>query len=349
MLHTTGLKELIFDSHLFKESDEFTVISGYVTCSPIQQLAELPENVHVTVIYGMYGEERIPSRLHRAILNLQLKLKNVDILYCTVPVHSKIYFWRKTDGIKKALIGSANFTRYGLENDYREVLADADQESFVDYDDYFNFIMNYCLPCTDSSIETRDHKIPFYYKLGRYKQRMENVHRTFMVGGDHNQCLISLLNESGEVNAKSGLNWGLSSGHTAVNDAYIAIPIELVRQRPNLFPPKKVVFGYTNEDSKGRKNRENDEIEIIWDDGTTMNALLEGSAINSSDKMVYPKQLSSSPRKSIMGEYLRKRLGVSSEHCITRADLEAYGRTDVFVELISEGVYFIDFSVKKRK
>jgi hypothetical protein len=63
--------------------------------------------------------------------------------------------------------------------------------------------------------------------------------------------------------------------------------------------------------------------------------------------MIYPKQLGSSPKKAILGEYLRKRIGVTNDHIITISDLKRYGRTSVDISLIGEGIYYMDFSVNK--
>ena len=78
-----------------------------------------------------------------------------------------------------------------------------------------------------------------------------------------------------------------------------------------------------------------------------MIGLLEGQNYNKIDGMVYPKQLSSAPQKSVLGTYLRKRIGVSLDHVITKADLKRYGRYDVDISLIGEGIYYMDFSVNK--
>ena len=48
----------------------------------------------------------------------------------------------------------------------------------------------------------------------------------------------------------------------------------------------------------------------------------------------------------IMGKYLRERLGVSLDHIITKRDLMKYGRTHIDISLISDGIYYVDFSVK---
>ena len=95
-------------------------------------------------------------------------------------------------------------------------------------------------------------------------------------------------------------------------------------------------------------HRHNDIIEIIWDDGTEMKGLLEGS-IPKKDVAgkieLYPKQLASCPQKSELGKYLRQRLGIREGVSITLADLDRYGRRTIDVSLQGEGIYFFDFSV----
>lgn len=89
--------------------------------------------------------------------------------------------------------------------------------------------------------------------------------------------------------------------------------------------------------------RHNDSIEIIWDDGITMEGLLEGS--QPIDDVVYPKQISSFPVKAELGEYIRNRIGVPSGQPVRKHHLERYGRSDIAISLISDGVYQFDFSV----
>ena len=63
------------------------------------------------------------------------------------------------------------------------------------------------------------------------------------------------------------------------------------------------------------------------------------------DGIKYPKQISSFPVKKGLGEYLRVRLGVPLGQPVRRHHLDAYGRLDVKVTLLGEGVYEFDFSV----
>lgn len=126
-----------------------------------------------------------------------------------------------------------------------------------------------------------------------------------------------------EVQSKAGLNWGFSNGHVNTADAYIALPKNFFIQYPNFFPTHGSV------------------ISVHWDDGLVMECLLEGTQdINGS---IYPKQLSTYDDKSILGEYLRRRLGVSLTHQITRKDLQNYGRDDIDVTYLGGISYLFDF------
>lgn len=93
MLYYTDLERKVFELPS-PDNDSFTVLSGYVGVEPIKQLAKLPSTIHATVIYGMYGSDSISRPLHNALVDLQNRLPNVDIMYSTIPVHSKVYFGR---------------------------------------------------------------------------------------------------------------------------------------------------------------------------------------------------------------------------------------------------------------
>jgi hypothetical protein len=74
-----------------------------------------------------------------------------------------------------------------------------------------------------------------------------------------------------------------------------------------------------------------------------MEGLLEGS--QPVEGVIYPKQISTFPVKSELGEYIRNRIGVPLGQPVRRHHLERYGRTDIEVSLLGDGVYKFDFSV----
>ncbi len=151
------------------------------------------------------------------------------------------------------------------------------------------------------------------------------------------------------VPESSGLNWGmaqLAGSHVGINDAYIPITTKFIGTYPELFPaklPEPTRF----DNVKRPDHRHNDNITMVWDDGTHMTGLLEGTVPFEIDgiRRLYPKQIASSPSKATLGRYLRKRLNVPEGVAITYNDLQTYGRNDISITLVDSLTYYFDFSV----
>lgn len=317
MLYTEDLEELIFHRHQMHETDELIILSGYLGPRPVARLEELPFNS--TVIYGMYGSEGIKPTLHNSLTTIQGSVANLNIFYSQLPVHSKCYAWRRRGEIIHALVGSANFSVNGLTTPFREVLAETTFDTFRPLNAYIQHVLNNSISCLEIGTE----------------RIIE-----FIINAEF--CSMSLLGRDGEVQNAAGLNWGQNpNNHTTPNDAYIALRTQHIRDYPHLFQPKQMNPQHL--DNRGRMQRHNDSIEIIWDDGVTMEGLLEGSQpVNG---MIYPKQISSFPAKAELGEYIRTRIGVPLGQPVRRHHLERYGRTDIQVSLLGDGVYKFDFSI----
>jgi NgoFVII restriction endonuclease len=322
LLYTDNLEQKIFCTHQYINCDELIIISGYIGPNPIQRLSTLPINTNV--IYGMYGSESISKKLHNTILNIH-KTTNVNVLYSMIPVHSNCYVWKNNGEIIYALIGSANFSTNGLTIPFRETLAETTSDSFSELNGYLNRILSNSFSCD---------KIDNPPDLPVFRVTTSNT--------DEIICRMVLYDpRTGQVPLSSGLNWGNSlNGHTVPGDAYIPIRTNHIRSFPNLFPPKQINPTIS---TGGRSYRQNDSVELIWDDGVLMEALLEGT--QPIDGGRYPKQLSSFPSKNILGVYIRSRLGLSPSDIVTMDHLIKYGRNDINISLLQAGTYFIDFSV----
>jgi hypothetical protein len=321
MLFSNDLEQIIFDRHrTIRDLDNFVILSGYVGPSPVDRLRDLP--FPCKVVYGMYGSDGISQRLHESLMSLQEEIENIEIYYSTTPVHSKCYAWREGEEIQHALVGSANFSANGLRTPFREILAETTSDTFSPLESYIDRVLGSSVLCTDiTDIIT-----------SRQSSNLQPA-----IPG-----LLTFLDRRGNLpSGASGLNWGQNpENHTNPNDAYIPIRKNNVRANPELFPPKQL---YSINVGSGRAHRHNDSIEILWDDGYRMNGLLEGS--QDVDGNTHPKQISSFPSKSEMGEYFRNRLGVPLNQEVQKSDLERYGRADVNISLIGEGIYMCDFSV----
>lgn len=145
--------------------------------------------------------------------------------------------------------------------------------------------------------------------------------------------IINLLDQTGQVPEKSGINWGLNTNeltgtvNTRVADAELRITAELIRT--GIIPPKNGLSKVP--------------VLLRWDDGTIMNGSFEQNI--EVDGCLYPKALCSDNDKSYLGSYLRHRLNVNLTKLITLTDLMNYGRTNIGISPNSDGSYSLDFSV----
>ena len=267
MLYYKNLDKTVLEMlHNTTSSNNIVIVSGYVGYQTIKMLCEQCCDVRITVVYGMYGSERISQPLHLALMEVQRQYSNITILYSTIPVHSKIYTWNCDAKIEKALVGSANFSISGMMNDYKEVLSDVEQDTYSTLKEYCDYVLSKAISCNDAEV-----KFQKVFKASGHSKLVQPLLAK-------NVCRATLLDRNGMVSKKSGLNWGLSNGHVSEGDAYIRITSNYIKLFPSLFPPKKYV-GMDNPLSNGKKNRENDEVELIWDDGEKMIGLLEGQSM----------------------------------------------------------------------
>jgi hypothetical protein len=304
-----------------KNATKFMGISGFVGPDPVEKLHGLP--FESQLIYGLQKEN--PN----SILHDQLKKSTrskVSVHYPTTASHSKSYIWLENEIPIRGLIGSANFSTNGLSNDFRETLIEVEKPDLYAVLAYINLILQSSTICTSFQLTQRTLLTPT---------------------ATNTSCEMVLFDpRTGEIQPGSGLNWGFSAkGNVTANDASIPIRTKHIRSFPNLFQPAfyKPQLGH-------RSRKQNETIELIWDDGVVMKALFEGTQpVGGVD---YPKQLCSLPNKSLMGEYLRGRLGLplvtnkrDLSQKVTRAHLEQYGRNFITLSLIQPGIYSADFSV----
>lgn len=329
MLYAQDLEELVFNRHSLIECDELVVISGYVGPKPIEKLKDLP--INSTVIYGMYGCDGVRKNLHNALIDLNNSIESVDIKYSVIPVHSKCYIWMNKGKVVNALIGSANFSVNGLTTPFREVLADATRDTFDPLQRYLEKILEKAIGCDNGEVKTLTQKI------------IATEHGEEQYNADVCSCPL-YSTKTNDMPNSSGLNWGQSeNAHVNKNDSYIPISKTMLRRYPTLFPEKQIAVRQSVEE--GRRQRHNDEVEIIWDDGATMKGLLEGT--QDENGKPYPNKFCSYPSKSELGKYIRNRLGVALGQKVTLGDLERYGRKTIDISLLGEGIYYFDFSKNK--
>jgi hypothetical protein len=319
--------------------DEIDIISGYVGVGPVAELKDKLSTckIKAVVIYGMYGVDGISEPLHEGLK--KLNGGDVRILYANTPIHSKCYVFKRNGRVKYALEGSANFTISGMFTSFKESLTEVRGNDLDTVGAYVASILENSIPCDSTQIianEISTFRVVTPANAG--SDAIRSITSTLPI------CRMFLCDpNTGEIPKKSGLNWGFQGGHGSVSkdDAYIAIHADYIDRFPTMFPKKQSRPLRSEVGSEGRASRENDAIEIIWDDGRVMRGLLEGSFPHEGIK--YPKQISSFPSKAELGLYLRQRLGVKSGTLVTKNDLDLYGRRSINVSLIGDGIYYFDF------
>lgn len=340
-----NLYDKVFDTSI--DANKLVIISGYVGPAVVKDLKKLPYDVELYV--GMYGNV-ISGILHKSLLKLD-EINNVSIFYTSILIHAKCYIWFKDGEIVKALIGSANFSTSGLMTPKKEVLGIIPEESYDEMITYIELIRQLSYSVRDYEGVERD-VIRFTDDLTQTISDKEVEISLLATRGSGSQTnIIGIATNPGDVHAGAGLNWGFSNGMPKPNDAYIKIPKEQIINNPLMFPPKS--------------NDVNDPIDVIWDDGTEMQMLLEGN--QDVEGVDYPKQISTYKSKKELGIYLRKRIGDAigkdliipeeltkdefvpkanyySDRFITREMLEKYGRTSINIKLIGDRTYYFDFS-----
>ncbi len=312
MIYYESLADRFFKEYP-RDANGFYALSGYLGPSPLVDLKEL--GIPSKVIFGL-GNEGIKSQLLESLREIH-EPNQCEILVPSLKSHSKCYLWLKDDQPLKGLMGSANFSGQGLYTDFRESLMDVNSKELFILKGYMDLVLSTTVPVTEwvpSAASPRAIIAPTA------------------------DGLLELYDVStGEVQPKHGLNWGmasLSGSHVNIDDACIAIRTSHIQSNPELFPKRMISSGST-------RGNLDDVIDIIWDDGVNMKAKFEGTQGTGLNK--FPKQVASFPKKKLLGQYLRKRIGVPSGVPITRKDLNRYGRNGISVELINEGVYYFDF------
>ena len=341
MFNYDDLYGCVFDRKI--DANKLIIITGYIGPAIIEDLNQLPYNTEIYI--GMYGNN-ISKVLHTTLLSQNNK--KIEINYTRVLIHAKCYIWLKNGKIIKTLIGSANFSMSGLNTPFKEVLGDIPNSTYSQLTEYINYIKN-----NSYSIEKYLGKFSSIAYIDENTKTISDIEVEISLLATKTGGKPNLLGETtypGDVHKAGGLNWGFSNGEPLPNDAYIKIPIELIRKNPLMFPPKN--------------NKSNEYIDVIWDDGTKMQMLLEGK--QEVDRIEYPKQISTYKSKKELGLYLRKRIGnaiginliiptnskddfkshikLYKDKIITKDMLKKYGRNSINIKLIGESTYYFDFS-----
>ena len=136
MIYTDNLCDVVTSRHNTNNANEILILGGFIGPGPAENLAKnLSSSIDCKVIYGCYQKSNVNSIYHNKYQEIT-KNTDVKIYYKNNYNHSKIYVWKKESKIIDALIGSANFSTSGLNNDGSEILVKPRDDEFYNIQKY---------------------------------------------------------------------------------------------------------------------------------------------------------------------------------------------------------------------
>lgn len=299
------------------------IVSGYASSAMAfhhsEKLKEKQLDIKIHLIIGMAGSDGLSKTNHLGFKNLMenVLLEKFECSYLINhrPVHSKVYSWLQGDIPIKGFVGSANYSQKAfIGNLQREVATEC---SSLHAYEYYKSLIDGTLFCTHQDAEELIDIYSDNHIVSPSQKTKDGKN------GDYKSTLylenknVSLINRSGKISERSGLNWGQREIREP-NQAYIPLKSELYRT--DFFPPVGQHFTINTDDGK----------------------ILLCSRAQQNGKAIHTPH-----NNSQLGEYFRNRLGVANGKLVTMDDLRNYGRTDIDFYKIDEENYFMDFSIKK--
>lgn len=321
------------------------VVSGYASPSAVlwclsggepdrimsrtRELEISPEAPTVRLLIGMAGALGISLAEHRMYQSLSNSSRgHLEIRYPDpefhADIHSKVYLWHDPLGRPhSAYSGSANMTNAGLG------IGDRQQENVmhavdpIEISEYFEERFADALDCRSAAV---DDAFEFPVQLHDLSASHQRATQTPDADAEGERASFALYNvrSSKSFGPGGGINWGQRDDRDP-NQSYA--PITAAVSRSGFLPPRNTPFT------------------VHCDDGEIL--VLRGSS-GEAKKHPSGKDLSSVPSNARLGRYLRLRMGLESGQFVSMEDLERYGRKEFTLQRLSDGDYYLDFSVPQR-
>jgi len=334
LFYSNLYQSVLLEPAIIRKADTLKIVSGYSSPAMcfrhIEDIVVRQMIVSIELIVGMTSNDGVFEGDHIAYADLtdsgHLGLSfSCSYIYKRPGVHSKLYLWEKNGQPIEAYIGSANYSQGAFVNsNTREILEACDPS---EASEYFNSIGPDTIYCNNPDVENE--VIINRVRKSSFKRPppSEVVGSTIipMTAGEATAEFVrlSLLDGRREVPKRSGLNWGQRDKRDP-NQAYISVPIDVMRMR--FFPDREEPFTVLTDDGKA----------IIC---VTAQPKIKGTGVD------HYGAIQSSTNNSLLGEYFRYRLGLSSGAFVNTYDVTNYGRVDVTFYKIDSETYYMDFSV----
>lgn len=288
------------------------------------------DNLNVDIVLGM-TKSSLSSKKHEDIcrligyLNRSKDMPSISCkyIYKGPEVHSKIYIWCSAENqvAQCAYCGSLNYTMNAFYK-RRESLTCCDPlQAFS----YYQALLPDTMDCFDPMVTQKIKNV-----INNSPANMEEPDNSELDYLAYNQQTpvdtlnVSLLQADGsKTGYGSGINWGIRPDGTKRDPNQAYIPYNSHDKKPGFFPDRI---------NPGDANCPMFRV-ITRDFGSFhMRMAQQGN-----------KALHSVESNAILGEWIRKHLGVPSGGYITKQMLEHYGKTYVTFRKYADGTYLLDF------
>ncbi|WP_214873596.1 restriction endonuclease PLD domain-containing protein [Exiguobacterium sp. s140] len=305
------------------------VLSGYVSPFYVERILNTYKELHLEITVGMISVDGLSIWHHHYFLNLVNRFHDrLEINYHIKRPgnHRKVYYWNESSYKEIVFVGSANFTLNGFGGQ-QEILVESTfaniEEAFgglsliscdnPDVEDHVSFYSvsprRIEVPTTNMTNEDYGHEIEDSSLVSEAINTIANLYGEYVD--------LSLIDRTGEVPKRSGLNWGQRDKRNR-NQAYIPVPQSVHKADSTFFPHSAMPFL------------------ILTDDGEHLVCVMAQQK---------RKAIETHENNSILGAYFRRRLGLENGAFIKVADLRRYGRDSVRIYRIDDETYYLDFSV----
>lgn|GEM_PF-115096 len=287
------------------------------------------KNLSVEIILGM-TKSSLSKKKHEDIcrligfLNGSKGMPKISCRYIVQgpEVHSKIYLW---EGIDKkpqiAYCGSLNYTMNAYYK-RRESVSICDALAARKY---YDELLNDTIDCFDSQVSEKLKNV-INHSSDAYEEP-DNSEKDYLLYDSETPVdvlKVSLLRADGtDTGYGSGINWGIRKNGTKRDPNQAYIPYNRNDKKPGFFPD--------------RTNPEDENCPMFKVITKDFGAFHMRMAQQNN------KALHSVESNSILGEWIRKRIGAPSGGYVTKKMLELYGSTAVTFRKYEDGTYLLDF------
>ena len=322
--------------------DSLKIVTAFTDCDRISTHAialedgikskKFSPDITIDIILGM-TKSSLSEKKHKNICRLIEQLnesKSKPKVTCRyicsgAEVHSKIYVWNQHNNHSEipyiAYCGSLNYTMNAFYK-RRETVSICDPVSAYNY---YSGLLPDTIDCFDPLVFDKLKNIS-----NNQPENIEDIDNTGDDYQDYNQktpvatLKVSLLKADGsETGYGSGINWGIRQNGTKRNPNQAYIPYNSKDKCPGFFPDRL---------SPSDENCPIFKV-ITKDFGSFhMRMAQQGN-----------KALHSAENNSILGEWIRKRIGAPQGGYVTKQMLELYGKTYVTFRKYADGTYLLDF------